>query len=314
MITIGNPGALTLIQDQGRRGLRHLGISWSGAFDSPAAARANSLVGNDPSAAVLEILMGGLSFNTDATVTFALTGAPAPATVTTSTMARNIHPDQPIQLTAGDHVELGIPTSGIRTYISFAGGIDVEPVLGSRSRDTLGALGPEPMAAGQILKIRPSSQPAPTKPQTPNYTASTTTDLASADIADALAAAKAASPSHLTQPIPTLLAGPTTHAALIQGDLAELLATRTWTVGDRSSRIGIRLAGDPLLADYPTEWGSEPTVPGSIQLAPNGELIIFGPDGPTTGGYPVIAVAAKEAITALSQMRSGSQLKIKIWA
>lgn len=349
MITIVSPGPQSLIQDLGRPGFRHLGVSWSGAFDTRSAAQANLLVGNSPDAALIEVLLGGLVFETESDLWIALAGAPAPATITGRSSIPGGTPtssaeataegaergptipsasapfDQRFRLPAASRLELGTPATGMRTYVAFAGGIDASPKLGSRSRDTLGELGPEPLAPSQTLALgappmgpagqeqsRAADQSTPAAPATfksedaGNFEPGTT-DLASADLAAALAASETS-----RRDLPVLQATATAHANLIAGDLAGLLAASPWTVGDRSSRIGIRLSGNPIPIEYPKSWASEPTLPGSIQLAPNGELIIFGPDGPTTGGYPVVAVAQEGALELLSQLRPGSQLKIMI--
>lgn len=347
MITIVSPGPQALIQDLGRPGFRHLGVSWSGAFDTRSAAQANLLVGNSPDAAVVEVLLGGLAFETESDLWIALAGAPAPATITGRSSRPGGTPtssaegaergptipsasapfDQRLLLPAASRLELGTPATGMRTYVAFAGGIDAPPTLGSRSRDTLGELGPEPLAPNQTIALgtppmgpagqeqsRAAAQNTPAAPaifkseDAGNFEPATT-DLASADLAAALAASETS-----RRDIPVLQATATAHANLIAGDLASLLAASPWTVGDRSSRIGIRLSGNPIPIEYPKSWDSEPTLPGSIQLAPNGELIIFGPDGPTTGGYPVVAVAQEGALELLSQLRPGSQLKIMISA
>lgn len=326
MITIESPGGLTLIQDRGRHGFRQLGVGWSGAFDQPAASLANSLVSNDADAAVLEVLLGGLRFGAHTTITLAITGAPSGATVSSEDSIREMPFSQRVEIPSGAKVELGVPTVGMRTYVAFAGGIDVEQVLGSRSSDTLSNLGPRPLGVGQVLSLKSDSAklrttPPPASRQSDRLTdlpdinslGSGTTDLASPDLVAALAAS-ATSLSQSDSGTPTLAASSSPHAELVNGNLAELLTKRLWTVGDRSSRIGVRLSGDPLPIDYPSSWESEPTLPGSIQIAPNGELIIFGPDGPTTGGYPVIAVASAEALVRLSQLRPGSQLRLQISA
>ena len=80
----------------------------------------------------------------------ALTGAPCPVRVD----GRRLAMDGPLQLAAGAMLELGTPSSGLRTYLAVRGGMDVSPVLGSRSTDTLAGLGPEPLSEGDGLRGR----------------------------------------------------------------------------------------------------------------------------------------------------------------
>lgn len=330
MIKIIDPGTLTLVQDLGRFGYRHLGVSWSGAFDCASANQANDLLANPRSAALLEILLGGLTVAVDIDTHIALTGAPCPAVWDLHGVQNSATFETSLWLPAGSHLKLGTPTRGVRTYLAVAGGIASESVLGSSSYDTLGELGPDPLKAGDVLATGSpaidTTGPLYQRPLTQNsersfHPKSQATDLSGPDLVAALAGAGTTlnqlnSVAATTKPgdteIATLTAHPTVHSNLILGNLAELLAERIWMVGAQTSRIGVRMSGKQLPIDYPRSWGSEPTLPGSIQIAPNGELIIFGPDSPTTGGYPVIAVADRKSLDTLSQLRPGSRLEIKI--
>src|SRR6478735_3816109 len=121
VIEVVRPGPFSTVQDGGRHGWRHLGVGAAGAMDPASLALANRLVGNPDGAAAVEVTLGGIELVCrDATV-IAFTGA------------------------------LGVASSGVRTYLGVRGGIDVEPVLGSRSFDTLGRIGPPPLAAGDVL-------------------------------------------------------------------------------------------------------------------------------------------------------------------
>ncbi len=142
-------GPLTTIQDLGRPGLAHLGVPRSGALDAPALALANRLVGNPVDAAGLEVTMSGCSFRVTTPTTIAVTGASAPVTVE----GRNHGYGEPVALRAGALVTIGPPITGVRTYVAVAGGIDVAPVLGSRSTDTLSGLGPPRVRDGDVLPI-----------------------------------------------------------------------------------------------------------------------------------------------------------------
>ena len=144
-----NAGALTTVQDRGRFGLAHLGVPRAGALDAPAAALANRLVGNGPDAAVLEALLGGLVLRADAGCWVAITGA------------GRAHPAAE-WLPAGATLRIETPTTGLRSYVAVAGGIDVPPVLGSRSTDTLAWVGPPRVEAGATLPVGERTRPAAT--------------------------------------------------------------------------------------------------------------------------------------------------------
>ena len=141
-IEIIAPGIASTIQDRGRTGYAHLGVSPSGAVDPRLASLTNRLVGNPDEAAVIETC-GGLVLR--------FTGAALIAT--SSELA-------PISVGAGETFRLPGHQSRLWHYVAVRGGIDVPTVLGSRSSDTLSGLGPPPLAAGQVLPIgaEPGSQ------------------------------------------------------------------------------------------------------------------------------------------------------------
>lgn len=223
-LLVTRPAAQLLIQDAGRPGFAHLGVSPSGAADQGALRAANQLVGNLPTAAGLEIVLGGAEFQAIGDLTVAVTGAPvslrlipapAPHPAVGRAPGAELVPqlNQPFEVPTGVRLRLGRPHAGLRTYLAVAGGIDASPVFGSRSTDTLSGLGPAAVQRGDLLPIGPlptrtlaSPGPAPTV-DSPHHTdsvkastaqentdhgsaaASTIPDLAaSASVADSTAA------------------------------------------------------------------------------------------------------------------------------
>src|SRR5207253_769887 len=138
------PGPLMTVQDLGRRGWAHVGLGRSGAADETAHRLANRLVGNVQDAATLEITMGGAELRFDAAHLVALTGAACGVGVDGGPPLAH---QQPTAVPAGCVVRLAVPDRGLRTYLAIRGGIDVAPVLGSRSTDLLSGTGPAPLAA-----------------------------------------------------------------------------------------------------------------------------------------------------------------------
>ncbi len=268
---VGEVGPSVLVQDLGRPGWAHLGVPRSGALDAPAAALAQRLVGNSPDAACLEVLLGGLVVTTDQDVWVAVTGAPCGVEVD----RRHAAFGAAVWLPAGAELRLGRPASGLRTYVACTGGISVQPVLGSRSTDTLGHVGPPPVAAGDVLPVgRASGPPAPL--DTPRPPA--------------------------TGPLRVLL-GP--RADRVAGDVLDLLCRRSYTVSPHSDRIGLRLEGDPLPLARSEELPSEGMVLGAVQVPPDGRPVVFLADHPTTGGYPVVAVVEAVDLWQCAQLRPG---------
>jgi biotin-dependent carboxylase-like uncharacterized protein len=267
-------GASVLVQDLGRPGWAHLGVPRSGALDGPAAALAQRLVGNEQSAAGLEVLLGGLEIQSDAGAWVAVTGAACRVEVA----GRPREFAEPVWLPAGGTLRLGSPAAGLRSYVAVAGGIAIEPVLGSRSTDTLGGVGPSPVAVGDVLPVGTAGGP-PAAVDTPRPPA----------------------PGPLR-----LLPGP--RADRVDGDALALLAGTSYTVSPDSDRIGLRLVGDPLPLARTDELPSEGMVLGAVQVPPDGRPVVFLADHPTTGGYPVVAVVERDDLWRCAQLRPGERV------
>jgi biotin-dependent carboxylase-like uncharacterized protein len=281
-IEVVRPGPLATVQDLGRPGLAALGVGASGAADRRAVRLANRLVGNPEGAAAIEATLGGLTLRFEALALIALAGAPCDAWLAGGT-ALAMH--APEYVPAGAELRLGMPESGLRTYVAVAGGIDVAPVLGSRSTDTLAGLGPEQLRAGRRLPVGPARGAAPGVDAAPV-----------APLAD--------------MPVLRVRLGPRddwfTPAALAT------LKEERWTVSADANRVGIRLDGPALERREPTlELPSEGMVEGAVQVPPSGRPVLFLADHPVTGGYPVIAVVAAEDLPAAAQARPGASLRFK---
>lgn len=281
-LTILDPGPLALVQDAGRPGLSHLGVGASGAMDRAAHALANRLVGNDPSAATLEVLIGGFRATFDGDTWIAVTGAWGPITLDGEEVAHHT-----ATLAApGSTIELGMATAGIRYYLAVRGGFDVAPVLGSRSRDTLAALGPDPLIAGESLPIGP-------EPESP---------VPAVDLV----------PVAMPEEQPTLELRPGPRRDWFDEASWQRLLGKPWTASARSDRTGVRLEGDPLVRSVTGELPSEGMVAGAIQVSPDGQPTILAADHPVTGGYPVIAVVTDASLDSLAQLRPGQVVRFTL--
>ncbi|MGB3827956.1 MAG: biotin-dependent carboxyltransferase family protein, partial [Ornithinimicrobium sp.] len=156
-LRIVESGAQTLIQDAGRPGWAAIGVGRSGAADQTAYALGGRLVAHGVGMAALEVTLGGLVARVHGSMTVALTGADAHATLDGQPVAHTAVLD----LHDGQELRLGMPSAGLRTYLSVRGGWDVPQILGSRSTDTLAQLGPEPVAPGTVLPVGPYRGPYP---------------------------------------------------------------------------------------------------------------------------------------------------------
>ncbi|MEU9476015.1 biotin-dependent carboxyltransferase family protein [Streptomyces sp. NPDC048191] len=277
-LTVVRSGALTTVQDHGRRGHAHLGVPRSGALDAPARELANRLLGNDSQAAVLETTLTGCALRPDRGVTVVVGGAPCPVTVD----GRPAPWGLPVRVPGGAVLDVGGVTAGVRSYVAVAGGIAVEPVLGSRSTDLLSGLGPAPLRDGDLLPLgAPAQQPAlPAGAPWP------------------------APPTELTLP---LRLGP--RADWFTPGALRTLTSATYRVSQHSNRIGLRTEGPALERVSAGELPSEGMMLGAVQVPPDGRPVVFLHDHPTTGGYPVIGVVAETALAAAAQAAAGTPIR-----
>ncbi len=151
------PGPLSLLQDEGRLGWRHLGVSSCGPLDRHAAAWANRLLDNPWGTPLLEIALGYLELESQLDTWLALTGAELAATLDGEALL----PWARFAIRAGQRLKLDYARSGQRAYLAVAGGFRAPPVLGSvstQAREGLGGLSGqgEPLRAGDLLPCRPA--------------------------------------------------------------------------------------------------------------------------------------------------------------
>jgi len=277
-IEVVEPGALTTVQDLGRPGWAHLGVPRSGALDQPALALANRLVGNPQDAAGLETTLTGVVLRALSATTLAVTGATCDIRVDGRPAGWGVA----VAVPAGAEVWIGPALDGLRSYVAPAGGIDVPPVLGSRSTDLLSGLGPAPVAAGDRLPLgRPGRA------------------------------------SYGTEAVPhprgdqvRMLLGP--RADWFEAAAVEALDGASYQVAADSNRIGLRLTGPVVRRARTDELPSEGMVLGAVQVPPSGQPVVFLHDHPTTGGYPVVGVVLEQDLAVCAQARPGDRLTLRV--
>jgi biotin-dependent carboxylase-like uncharacterized protein len=277
-VEVVDPGPLSTLQDRGRRGWAHLGVPRAGALDRGAAALARRLVGGRQDDAVIETTVGGVVLRPRRAVTLAVTGA----TCAVRSDGRAVAHGAATTVPAGALVTVGPAVTGVRSYVAFAGGIAVAPVLGSRSTDTLAWVGPPRLTAGELLALGPTG-PLPEPP-----------------------------PAVVVRPREPVL-------RLRRGPRADWLDRTGWSrldgasyaVAPDSDRIGLRLTG-PRLERRDGELASEGMVLGAVQLPPSGQPVVFLADHPTTGGYPVVAVVEDDDLDLCAQLRPGDEVLLRL--
>jgi KipI family sensor histidine kinase inhibitor len=293
VIEVIRPGPLATVQDLGRPGFGHLGVPHSGAADAASLRRANRLAGNPDGAAGIELTLGRavLRFLGEARV--AVAGAPAAVTLTgPGGTARDVPHGRAFGVPEGGLVRAGAPAAGLRSYVAVRGGIDVPPVLGSRSADPRSGLGPAPLRAGDLLRAC-DPRAAPSGAGLPG----------TGEPATAVPAA--GEPAELR-----VIPGP--RDDWFAPGALDLLGRATYMVTPASDRTGLRLDGPVLPRANHDELPSEGVVTGALQVPHGGQPILLLADHPVTGGYPVIAVVTSADIGLAAQLRPGSQVRFSI--
>ncbi|WP_295852309.1 urea amidolyase family protein [uncultured Microbacterium sp.] len=273
-------GPLVTVQDLGRPGRAALGVARSGALDRGALRIANRLLGNDESAAALEITLGGFSARAERDCWIAVTGALADVRVD----GRGVPAYAPVRLAARAELTIDPARAGLRLILAVRGGVVAEPVLGSRSTDVLARLGPPPLRAGDLVQGGTTTGEVPAVDGFPWSVPPAALEV-------------------------RLRPGP--RADWFTPASVEALTDASWTVSTDIDRIGIRLDGPILERTRHDELPSEGMRPGALQVPPHGRPVILLADGPVTGGYPVIGVIPDAALDALAQVRPGDRVRFR---
>lgn len=294
MIRVTASGPLNTVQDLGREGYRHLGVSLGGAMDSLALRLGNLLLGNAEGAAGIEIQTFPFSLEFTDAGAFALTGADCHAQLDDRPLLPCwVHP-----VRAGQRLTLERPVRGARAYLCVGGGVDVPLVLNSRStalRGNFGGFGGRSLQAGDQL----AAGVAPALSLPVEGIGVIPPEVALADLFP-----RGADGTLVIRAIPS-----GEHDLFV--DVATSFWGQSWKISAQSDRTGYRLAGTPLVAREPLEMRSYGLMPGIVQVPPAGEPIIQLSDANTAGGYPKVAGVIEADLWRLGQARVGSRLRLQ---
>ena len=299
MIAVLRSGMLASVQDLGRHGHRGRGICPGGALDALALTLANRLVGNADGAAGLELTMGGCEIRFEAETRIAIGGDDFGARLD----GMPLWPYWSTPVAAGQRLVLGGANAGdgkkgVRSWLAVAGGVDVPPVLGSRSTDLKAGFGGHQGRAlkkGDRLPLGQSSLDTAQR-------ARRAFGLRGPDWAvDGQAEA-----DHTI--VLRVMPGP--ECALFTDASAAALWGQPWRVTPQSNRMGSRLEGPVLERRRVGDMLSSGVIPGTIQVPPSGQPIILMGDAQTTGGYPRIGVVIRADLWKLAQAPLGGMLRL----
>jgi biotin-dependent carboxylase-like uncharacterized protein len=280
-------GAGVSAQDLGRFGHRALGVPLAGAADPLLLACANALLAQPADLAALEVaLLGPVLRAVAAPVRLALAGDFSPRLVGDDGSARPVAPWRSVLLQPGQMLAVGPCRSGIG-YLALAGGVDVPPVLGSRStyaRAGLGGIDGRVPRAGDRLACGTGRG----------------------------ALMQAARPFAHADGALRVLPGP--QDGHFDDAAWVLFVGSDYRVSRDADRMGLRLQGPPLThrAGHGADIVSEAVAPGAVQVPGDGQPIVLGVDAQTIGGYAKIATVIQADLPRLAHARPGSVLRFQV--
>jgi len=286
-IEIIKSGMLTLVQDPGRYGYQQFGVPVAGAMDQFALVVANLLVGNDRSAAVLEMMMLGPE------IRFSFDGRIALAGANLSPMINGdaVQMWQTVVVKTGDVLSFGVLKSGLRAYLAISGGINTPLVMNSRSTYTRGALGG---FEGRALK------PGDRVPVGVDLDCSRTIMLA---------IPQEHIPVYEASNTIRVVLGPQ-ESAFKDGGIETLLDSE-YTISNECDRMGYRLEGPSIEHEKGADIISDGIAFGAIQVPGHGKPIVMMADRQTTGGYTKIATVISVDLPLLAQAKPGDKVRFK---
>jgi antagonist of KipI len=286
-LRVVEPGMLTTIQDRGRWGLQARGVPVAGPMDPCAHRAANAIVGNGAGAATLEVTLIGPELEFEDERVVAVTGAVFQITID----GRPVPHATAFMVSAGARLRFGARVQGARAYIGIAGGVAVEPTLGSRAThliSRMGGLDGRQLKAGDHLPLgdRTASRP----------------------LANRLLAAVTPLPDgHAALRV---LAGP--QVDYFAGDALAVLQSAPYTVGGKSDRMGFRLEGPALRHARGADIISDATPLGALQVPASGQPILLMADRQTAGGYPKLATVITADISTAGQLAPGDTISFVV--
>lgn len=146
---------LTTVQDLGRFGWAHQGVSASGAADPLALRAGNLLVGNAENAAGLEMTLVGAEIAFEEASVIALTG---------SDFGAGLPLWRPVEIAAGQTLRCAASQSGARCYLCVRGGIAAPKSMGSASVHVMTGVGGRPLCKGDVLPVGSEAVRRPRSP------------------------------------------------------------------------------------------------------------------------------------------------------
>lgn len=293
-LSVIDPGLYTTVQDLGRPGFGHLGVSRSGAMDADSLRLSNLLAGNEPGAAALELTATGVNLQARREVVLALAGAGWSMRAEAADAVRS---PGICRLVAGQTVQVDRSADGaFRAYLAVRGGLQSRAVMGSSATDSraeIGGLKGTRLSGQEILQVGSDAVGKPVSPQ-----------LDDAEVPGCLRHLF----EHSCADSHSLRATVGPHSAYFADSQRDLLFTSDWEISPNSNRVGYRLRG-PQLKQQTGTLLSEGVVPGAVQVPAGGRPIMLMSDCQTMGGYPVICTVITADLPAVGRRAPGEVVR-----
>ncbi|MGZ0017487.1 5-oxoprolinase subunit C family protein [Yeosuana sp. AK3] len=279
MVEVLKEGFYDSIQDLGRFGYQQYGVPFSGVMDTYAASFANSLLGNEVNEAVVEITMTGPKLKFHCHTTICISGADLSPCLNNMPIKMN----QIVRVTDGDMLSFGKLIDGLRSYLAVFGGFQTEIIYQSKS-----------MYQGitQHFKIKKN-------------------DLLSISENMAFFNKKHASikrnDSYLNTKVISVFKGP--EFDQLSENQIKALFSKEFSLSKHNNRMAYQL--EQSLENHLEPIITSLVMPGTVQLTPDGKLIVLMRDCQTTGGYPRILQLDESSMNVLSQKFTGQTICFK---
>ncbi|HEX5794014.1 MAG TPA: biotin-dependent carboxyltransferase family protein [Rheinheimera sp.] len=274
------PGVLSILQDSGRFGQSALGLTSGGPMDAISASWANRLLGNNRNATLIECSVGGLQLRANNNSYIAVTGATLPLRINGKAAEQwTTHKVQ-----AGDVIELGMVSQGLRAYLAVAGGFTVTPQFGSVStvlREGIGGLNGNKLQSGDLLTTQVVKQlPRLSLPQAyrPQFNRILTLRLVEGYQAESFTVTE-----------------------------RQRFYLNSYQVTPQADRMGYKLKGAAISCQQ-SQLLSEGICYGAVQIPPDGQPIVLLNDRQTLGGYPKIGSVLSLDCAVLAQAGAGTEV------
>lgn len=272
-LIVARPPGLATVQDGGRLGMLSRGMPPSGPLDPELFSAANRAVGNVEGAAAIELVAGSLSLLARGDVAVSIDGAPA-------LLARD-----------GEALRVPEPERAVR-YVAVSGGVDCPIVVGARATllgARVGGVEGRALRRGDVIPARSSAGPlAPSRARLDEDPPLDATAIAPIEV------------------------DPGPHVDRFPAGALDVLLASEWRLSRLVDRTGARLEGGRVPRSGPDLAAPVPMRRGAVQITTDGTPIVLGPDHPTTGGYPVLAVVRAASFGALAQRRPGDAVRFRL--